>query len=164
MKSFPMQIEIASRVPICTLDAALDFEDKLNSKEFADETKIYLQQIKGANASVDEVMRKIFTDNVLFEFNFDGRKQKRALNKLKLVNEVLFDVFVMEGRPGFERALRRVVNLSHNRYRQNKLSLNKRSEQQQPKQVQFLNNVWMQWKNKKKIKITCICFILYGVG
>ncbi|XP_049305591.1 uncharacterized protein LOC125776587 [Bactrocera dorsalis] len=86
----PMQIEIASRLPICTLDAALDFEDKLNSKEFADETKIHLQQIKGANASVDEVMRKIFTDNVLFEFSFDGRKQKRALNKLKLVNEVLF--------------------------------------------------------------------------
>ncbi|XP_049308653.1 uncharacterized protein LOC125777610 [Bactrocera dorsalis] len=133
MKSFPMQIEIASRLPICTLDAALDFDDKLNSKEFADESKIYLQQIKGANASVDEVMRKIFTDNVLFEFNFDGRKQKRALNKLKLVNEVLFDVFVMEGRPGFERALRRVVDLSHNRYRQNKLSLNKGTEQQQPK-------------------------------
>ncbi|XP_050318967.1 uncharacterized protein LOC126752300 [Bactrocera neohumeralis] len=35
----PMQIEIASRLPICTLDAALDFEDKLNSKEFADETR-----------------------------------------------------------------------------------------------------------------------------
>ncbi|XP_036341145.1 uncharacterized protein LOC118750538 [Rhagoletis pomonella] len=117
----PIDVEIATTLPISTIDAAFDIEEKLTSGEYAEAMRTYLFKLKGANSSVDDVLRKILTEELLILFNFDGRDNKNALTKLKLVNEILFDVFQSEGRPTYEKILRKCVELSHNRWRQKKL-------------------------------------------
>ncbi|XP_036345207.1 uncharacterized protein LOC118754437, partial [Rhagoletis pomonella] len=83
-----MQIEIAATLPLASIAAAKDVEEKLEKQEYFESMKIYLFQMKGSNETVDDVFRRVMTDELAFLFNFDGRKEKRALTKLKLINQV----------------------------------------------------------------------------
>ncbi|XP_017467478.1 PREDICTED: uncharacterized protein LOC108359912 [Rhagoletis zephyria] len=88
------QIEIAASLPMVSVDAAYEVEEKLKAKEYAEAMKIYLYQIKGTSGTVDDVLRKLMADELLILFNLDGRKNKKALIKLVLVNELLFGMLI----------------------------------------------------------------------
>ncbi|XP_067648245.1 uncharacterized protein [Eurosta solidaginis] len=121
-----LQIEIAAALPLVSIDAAIDVEEKLERQEYFESMKDYLVQIKGSIGTVDEVFRRVITDDLAFLFNLDGRKENRGLTQLKLFNQVLYEVFATEGRNKFEKALRKSIELSHNRYHQKKFLLSKK--------------------------------------
>ncbi|XP_017475905.1 PREDICTED: uncharacterized protein LOC108366117 [Rhagoletis zephyria] len=116
-----LQVEIAATLPISSIDAAHDVEENLKNAKYVEAMKIYLFKLKGTKGSVDAVFKKLLTDDLLIVFNYDGRKNKKALNKLTLINDLLFEVFKSEGRLNFEKNLRKSVELSHNRFRQRKV-------------------------------------------
>lgn len=76
--------------------------------------------MKGGKGTVDDVFRRLMKDELVILFNFDGRKQKRALVEIALINRVLSDVFAAEGRIPFEKQLKKSVELSHNRFKHHK--------------------------------------------
>ncbi|XP_067632101.1 uncharacterized protein [Eurosta solidaginis] len=120
-----LQIEISASFPMASIDAIKDFEEKLEQKEYVNAMALYLNQLKGSNGTLDKVFRKVMTDDLIFAFNYDGRNTKRALSKLKLINHVLYGVFSEEGRDQFEKAIRKSVDMSHNRMHQKKFQKNK---------------------------------------
>ncbi|XP_017489287.1 PREDICTED: uncharacterized protein LOC108377531 isoform X2 [Rhagoletis zephyria] len=113
-------VEVASVLPLFTIDAAMEVEEKLNEHEYATAMKTHIHTLKGASGDVDPVMRKLFADELLYFYNWDGRKEKKALSNLNLVNQILFDVFVTKGRLQFEKEVKKAVELSHNRFKHKK--------------------------------------------
>ncbi|XP_017489286.1 PREDICTED: uncharacterized protein LOC108377531 isoform X1 [Rhagoletis zephyria] len=131
-------VEVASVLPLFTIDAAMEVEEKLNEHEYATamviftfktwsklityflKQKTHIHTLKGASGDVDPVMRKLFADELLYFYNWDGRKEKKALSNLNLVNQILFDVFVTKGRLQFEKEVKKAVELSHNRFKHKK--------------------------------------------
>ncbi|XP_067625426.1 uncharacterized protein [Eurosta solidaginis] len=119
--------ELSIVMPLTSLDSVYDIEKKLDSDDYQESMKSYIFMLKGALSDIIGVMRKLFSDNVLFNFNWDGVQGKRSLSKLKLVNSVFFDVFKLQGRINFEDSMRRCLTLSHNRHKQRRYLINKSS-------------------------------------
>ncbi|XP_067615459.1 uncharacterized protein [Eurosta solidaginis] len=119
--------ELSIVMPLTSLDSVYDIEKKLDSDDYQESMKSYIFMLKGALSDIIGVMRKLFSDNVLFNFNWDGVQGKRSLSKLKLVNSVVFDVFKLQGRINFEDSMRRCLTLSHNRHKQRRYLINKSS-------------------------------------
>ncbi|XP_067633235.1 uncharacterized protein [Eurosta solidaginis] len=119
--------ELSIVMPLTSLDSVYDIEKKLDSDDYQESMKSYIFMLKDASSDIIGVMRKLFSDNVLFNFNWDGVHGKRSLSKLKLVNSVLFDVFKLQGRIDFEDSMRRCLTLSHNRHKQRRYLSNKSS-------------------------------------
>ncbi|XP_067642606.1 uncharacterized protein [Eurosta solidaginis] len=119
--------ELSIVMPLTSLDSVYDIEKKLDSNDYQESVKSYICMLKGASSDIIGVMRKIFSDNVLFNFNWDGVQGKRSLSKLKLVNSILFDVFKLQDLVEFEDTMRRCLTLSHNRHKQRRYKTNKSS-------------------------------------
>ncbi|XP_067622745.1 uncharacterized protein [Eurosta solidaginis] len=119
--------ELSIVMPLTSLDSVYDIEKKLDSDYYQEAMKSYIFMLKDASSDIIGVMRKLFSDNVLFNFNWDGVHGKRSLSKLKLVNSVLFDVFKLQGRIDFEDSMRRCLTLSHNWHKQRRYLSNKSS-------------------------------------
>ncbi|XP_067614559.1 uncharacterized protein [Eurosta solidaginis] len=119
--------ELSIVMPLTSLDSVYDIEKKLDSDDYQESMKSYIFMLKDASSDIIGVMRKLFSDNVLFNFNWDGVHGKRSLSTLKLVNSVLFDVFKLQGRIDFEDSVRRCLTLSHNRHKQRRYLSNKSS-------------------------------------
>ncbi|XP_067637519.1 trans-1,2-dihydrobenzene-1,2-diol dehydrogenase-like isoform X2 [Eurosta solidaginis] len=119
--------ELSIVMPLTSLDSVYDIEKKLDSDDYQESMKSYIFMLKDASSDIIGVMRKLFSDNVLFNFNWDGVHGKRSLSKLKLVNSVLFDVFKLQGRIDFEDSMRRCLTLSHNRHKQRRYLSNNSS-------------------------------------
>ncbi|XP_017467925.1 PREDICTED: uncharacterized protein LOC108360225 [Rhagoletis zephyria] len=54
-----IHVEIAATLPLNSIDAAKDLEERLQSKEFAEAIKTYLLRLKGMTGSIDDVFQKI---------------------------------------------------------------------------------------------------------
>ncbi|XP_067635216.1 uncharacterized protein [Eurosta solidaginis] len=119
--------ELSIVMPLTSLDSVYDIEKKLDSDDYQESMKSYIFMLKDASSDIIGVMRKLFSDNVLFNFHWDGVHGKRSLSKLKLVNSVLFDVFKLQCRIAFEDSMRRCLTLSHNRHKQRRYLTNKSS-------------------------------------
>ncbi|XP_036339741.1 uncharacterized protein LOC118749058 [Rhagoletis pomonella] len=113
-----MHTEFASLMPFTTIESIFDMEEKLKAAEYEEAMKTYLFTLKGTSGDIGPVMKKVFCDEVIYKFNWDGRCGKKALRKLKLVHDVLFDTFIIKGRIDFEREIKKFVEQSHNRFKQ----------------------------------------------
>ncbi|XP_067638250.1 uncharacterized protein [Eurosta solidaginis] len=112
--------ELSIVMPLTSLDSVYDID-------YQESMKSYIFTLKGASSHIIGVIRKLFCDNVLFYFNWDGVHGKLSLSKLKLVNSVLFDIFKLQGRIEFEDTMRRYLTLSHNRHKQRRYLTSKSS-------------------------------------
>ncbi|XP_067631342.1 uncharacterized protein [Eurosta solidaginis] len=119
--------ELSAVMPLTSLASVYDIEKKLDSDDYQESMKSYIFMLKGASSDITGVMRQLFSDKVLFYFNWDGVHGKRPLSKLKFVNSVLFDVFKLQGRIEFEDTMRKCLMLSHNRHKQRQYRKNKSS-------------------------------------
>ncbi|XP_049306189.1 uncharacterized protein LOC125776697 isoform X2 [Bactrocera dorsalis] len=106
-----MQTEVASTLPITTIAAALEMDEKLKCEEFATAT------------------RHIYIDEFLFLCNWDGRGGKQPLSKFLLASNILYDSFVTCGLANFEKQIRKSIEMSHHRYKQKKYRKRKAVEE-----------------------------------
>ncbi|XP_039969235.1 uncharacterized protein LOC120781177 [Bactrocera tryoni] len=94
-------------------------EDKLSQKECTDAMMRLISKSKGAKGSVDGILRGMFLDDVMNHYNLEGRKEKESLLKLKCVG-LIFDIFPNKVKNTICGELRKLVALSHNRFKQKK--------------------------------------------
>ncbi|XP_039964248.1 uncharacterized protein LOC120777164 [Bactrocera tryoni] len=78
--------ELAVLMPMQTLDAFFDLEEKILEKNYEDAVITYLFTLKGTSGDIGEVMKRVFGDEVLSLFNWDGRCGKKSLSELKIVS------------------------------------------------------------------------------
>ncbi|XP_050340084.1 uncharacterized protein LOC126766232 [Bactrocera neohumeralis] len=109
-------------MPMQTLDAVFDLEEKILEKNYEDAVITYLFTLKGTSGDIGEVMKRVFGDEVLSLFNWDGRCGKKSLSELKIVSVALFEIFKLHGRIDFEKEVRKSVEQSHNRQKQKRYS------------------------------------------
>ncbi|XP_036347277.1 uncharacterized protein LOC118756629 isoform X2 [Rhagoletis pomonella] len=81
--------EVASMLPLETLTAVREIEEKLQLPDFAQSMTAYLYKMKGTSEDVSNVTRKVFTHDLLEKYNWDGRWEKKSLAELTLVNTTL---------------------------------------------------------------------------
>ncbi|XP_017487812.1 PREDICTED: uncharacterized protein LOC108376141 [Rhagoletis zephyria] len=94
---------IASVMPFSSTTAVIDMEQKLDTKEYAQSMTTYLLKVKRVSNDVGSVIKKIFSDETLYHFNWD-------------IN--LRDVFKQKRNLEFERGVRKAVGMSHHRLKQ----------------------------------------------
>ncbi|XP_067621619.1 uncharacterized protein [Eurosta solidaginis] len=68
--------ELSIVMPLTSLDSVYDIEKKLDSDDYQESMKSYIFMLKGASSHIIGVMTKLFSDNVLFNFNWDGVQGK----------------------------------------------------------------------------------------
>ncbi|XP_049306262.1 uncharacterized protein LOC125776750 [Bactrocera dorsalis] len=126
-----MQTEVASTLPITTIAAALEMDEKLKCEEFATATsnKQFILKTKGNSDNLHDVLRHIYTDEFLFLCNWDGRGEKQPLSKFLLASNILYDSFVTCGLGNFEKQIRKSIEMSHHRYKQKKYMKRKAVEE-----------------------------------
>ncbi|XP_036346127.1 uncharacterized protein LOC118755396, partial [Rhagoletis pomonella] len=81
--------EVTSMLPLATTTGVLNVEERLQVQEFAQAMTSYLNKMKGTSEDVGPVIRGIFTDDLLHNYNWDGTWEKQALNKLNFINNIL---------------------------------------------------------------------------
>ncbi|XP_036322575.1 uncharacterized protein LOC118736636 [Rhagoletis pomonella] len=108
--------EIASMLP-CSAYTPIEV---LKAKEYVKAMTTYLYKVKGVSDDVGGVFKKLFTDESLAEFNWEGRWEKKALRELTLFEHVLRDVFNKMTSKEFEHAVKKQVERSHHRLHQKK--------------------------------------------
>lgn len=109
--------EVASKFPLVTMDALLEVEENLNIKQYNKSMVTFIHKLKDICNSVDGVLRRIFTDTLMQNFNWDGRWGKKALNTLKIINQIVFGTFQSDAKT-FELNVKKYVELSRNRVKQ----------------------------------------------
>ncbi|XP_054084157.1 uncharacterized protein LOC128920552 [Zeugodacus cucurbitae] len=112
------QTEIASTLPLNTLASALEMDEKLKCDEFAAATKQFDLRLKGTSDSVHDVLRSLYTDELVYLCNWDGRGGKQPLSKFLLVSNILYDSFITYGLATFEKQVRKAFGISHHRHKQ----------------------------------------------
>ncbi|XP_067613499.1 uncharacterized protein [Eurosta solidaginis] len=139
--------DLAVMLPMKSIDALFDFEEKILEKNFEDAVITYFFSLKGSSGELGSVMKHIFTDELLDLFNWAGGGGKKALSALKVVNVALFgnaytylwqgdiyfkscfaEIFKLQGRIKFEDDLRKYVIQSHNRCKQRRYLQKKNSK------------------------------------
>ncbi|XP_050339138.1 uncharacterized protein LOC126765574 [Bactrocera neohumeralis] len=94
------QTEIASTLPLITLAAALEMEEKLKCEEFATATKQFVLRMKGSSDS-------------------------DSVHLLFLLSNILYDSFITCGLANFEQQMRKSIEMSHHRFKQKKYRMRK---------------------------------------
>ncbi|XP_049316727.1 uncharacterized protein LOC125779418 isoform X2 [Bactrocera dorsalis] len=77
-------VELASELPMSSEEHVRFVEDKLSQKESTDAMMRLILKSKGAKDSVDGVLRGMFSDDLMYHYNLEGRKEKESLLKLNI--------------------------------------------------------------------------------
>ncbi|XP_054744215.1 uncharacterized protein LOC129248611 isoform X2 [Anastrepha obliqua] len=106
--------EISSLFPIATLEKVQEVEENLKDTDYAERVSGHLSIIKKIKGEVGTVLRCIFKDELIENFNFDGLKGRHALNNLRLVSNCLY-IFPGINRLEFTKKVRQYIFMSHRR-------------------------------------------------
>ncbi|XP_067647553.1 uncharacterized protein [Eurosta solidaginis] len=109
--------KIASLFPISSQTTVSEIEKKLKDPEFAEKVAEHIKGMKLHKGEVDKVLRCMFADKLMYEYNYDGRIGKRSLSSLNLVSTFLHNAFPEVTDEEFLIYLRRYVFMSHNRHK-----------------------------------------------
>ncbi|XP_046807727.1 uncharacterized protein LOC124420069, partial [Lucilia cuprina] len=112
--------EVASMLPLKSVEAVGEVEQKIESPEFCQAMITYFHKLKGTSEDVSCVIRAVLTDDLLEKYNWEGRWGKQALAKLSLFQKVLQVVFNLQGSLDFEKSIKKAVEKSHHRQKQKK--------------------------------------------
>ncbi|XP_036328997.1 uncharacterized protein LOC118741209 isoform X2 [Rhagoletis pomonella] len=117
-KSDPLA-EVVTMLPLTTIKSADEFEEKLSNKECLQSMRLYLVKLKNLNG-FDYAIRKIYTDDFLCFFNWDGLHGRLPLKGYRQISDMLFDVFNFSDKKSFETAMKKFIARSRNRINQKK--------------------------------------------
>ncbi|XP_050321140.1 uncharacterized protein LOC126753609 isoform X7 [Bactrocera neohumeralis] len=109
------QLLLQSLLPMSSEETVLKVEEYLADKAHADAMTAIILDLKSTKGSIEMVLRTLFTDELMWLYNCDGKAGKRALTKLKTVDLTLAAFASMDINK--TKVIRRYVNLSHNRYK-----------------------------------------------
>ncbi|XP_053958628.1 uncharacterized protein LOC128863479 isoform X2 [Anastrepha ludens] len=112
-----IQTEISLTLPLQTVAAAKEFETKLLQQQYLEAMKSFLLKIKGPETTVDDLLRQIYSDEMLWLCNWDGRGNKEALSQYSIVSDILYDMFQLCAQT-YEKNIRKSIELSHHRLKQ----------------------------------------------
>ncbi|XP_036324155.1 uncharacterized protein LOC118737627 isoform X2 [Rhagoletis pomonella] len=113
--------ELSIRLPFDSHASISRMEEQIEKyPEYAKALTATFEKLRGFSEDVFTVMRNIFSDDVLWDYNWNGSWRKKAFRKLKVLN-ILRDVFKMQPYHSFELSLKRSFNAS----RKSTLSKNK---------------------------------------
>ncbi|XP_017479244.1 PREDICTED: uncharacterized protein LOC108368801 [Rhagoletis zephyria] len=89
--------EISSLLHLNSKETSIQMEAKISNAEYRQALSTYIYKLKGPSGCLNDVIRKLFTDEFLQHYNWDGRWERESLAQMKLVDEILFGVFKSEG-------------------------------------------------------------------
>nr|XP_036233019.1 uncharacterized protein LOC106615964 isoform X2 [Bactrocera oleae] len=112
--------EICKLFPIQTQSQLIEIEENIMDTNYADEICEYFQRLKGNDGNVDNVLRKVFTDDLIADYNFAGLQGKHCLRDLHLISDCLFNAFCEITSMQFLKEVRKYVFKSHNRTKNNR--------------------------------------------
>ncbi|XP_067638636.1 uncharacterized protein [Eurosta solidaginis] len=112
--------EVASALPLQNVLEVLRVEERLKVEEYAVAMKAHMFKIKGISEDIPRVVKEIFSDTWMEEYNWAGAAGKKSLQKLSLFETFLSDVFIHQGHASYEKGMRKAVELSHYRMAQRK--------------------------------------------
>ncbi|XP_054081804.1 uncharacterized protein LOC105221568 isoform X2 [Zeugodacus cucurbitae] len=107
--------EISKMFPIQSQDQLLEIEQNIMDTDCADEIYEYLNRLKGKNGNIDYVLRKIFSDDLIANYNLEGLQGKHCFRDLNLISDCLFKAFSEITNMEFMKEVRRYVTMSHYR-------------------------------------------------
>ncbi|XP_018802712.1 PREDICTED: uncharacterized protein LOC108977472 [Bactrocera latifrons] len=119
-------LDFSTIIPLTSPEQLLIVETQLKEKAAFDAMRRLLLKTKCFKGSVDGVLRSLFSDRLMVHYNLEGRKGKLALLKLKCI-DVIFDLFPEYPKEQLFLAIRQSVASSHNRNKQQKHKLKKKS-------------------------------------
>ncbi|XP_067643973.1 uncharacterized protein [Eurosta solidaginis] len=111
--------EVASALPLQNVLEVLRVEERLKVEEYA-VAMAHMFKIKGISEDIPRVVKEIFCDTLMEEYNWAGAAGKKSLQKLSLFETFLRDVFIHQGHASYEKGMRKAVELSHHRMAQRK--------------------------------------------
>ncbi|XP_067630074.1 uncharacterized protein [Eurosta solidaginis] len=111
--------EVASALPLQNVLEVLRVEERLKVEEYA-VAMAHMFKIKGISEDIPRVVKEIFSDTLMEEYNWAGAAGKKSLQKLSLFETFLRDVFIHQGHASYEKGMRKAVELSHHRMAQRK--------------------------------------------
>ncbi|XP_020714403.1 uncharacterized protein LOC105664864, partial [Ceratitis capitata] len=114
--------EISSKLPITSEAQLQGVETQLKTKSYTEAMFGLLVKTKSRKGSVDGVLRFLFGDQLMSDYNLEGRRGKKTLLKLKCLG-IVFDVFAERTKENLFLDIRNYISLSHNRYKQYKHKL-----------------------------------------
>ncbi|XP_053954693.1 uncharacterized protein LOC128860920 isoform X2 [Anastrepha ludens] len=113
----PEYIKIQSMLPITSQDAINTLEELLNTKSYSEAMLNILLKLRGAKGCIKGVMKRVYSDCLMFHYNFEGKANKSALLGLKSL-ELIFDTFNSTPKSEVIAEIRKAVLMSHNRHKQ----------------------------------------------
>ncbi|XP_067638158.1 uncharacterized protein [Eurosta solidaginis] len=111
--------EVASALPLQNVLEVLRVEERLKVEEYA-VAMAHMFKIKGISEDIPRVVKEIFSDTLMEEYNWAGAAGKKSLQKLSLFETFLRDVFIHQGHALYKKGMRKAVELSHHRMAQRK--------------------------------------------
>ncbi|XP_049308103.1 uncharacterized protein LOC125777382 [Bactrocera dorsalis] len=82
---------------------------------YSDAIAAFILNLKSTKDSIEKVMQSLFSDELVWLYNYDGKAGKKALNKLEIADITLAAFASMHDKKNL--AARHFVSLSHNRYK-----------------------------------------------
>ncbi|XP_050330024.1 uncharacterized protein LOC126759332, partial [Bactrocera neohumeralis] len=79
-------VELTSKLPMSSEEHVRFVEDKLSQKESTDAMMRLILKSKGAKGNVDGVLRGMFSNDLMYHYTLEGRKEKGSLLKLKYIS------------------------------------------------------------------------------
>ncbi|XP_054086898.1 uncharacterized protein LOC128921910 isoform X2 [Zeugodacus cucurbitae] len=112
------KVEKKTRFPVCDVMQLAEIEDDV-SKNKATKSVYQVSIIKNIIGSlgVTNGMKKILSDSVMVQLNYDGLQDKVAFKKFECLNNAIYAMQV-EGftKENYERELKRAFKMGKNRY------------------------------------------------
>lgn len=81
---------LSTLFPLQAQDQLTEIGLNIVDTDYADEICAYLHMLKGSNGNVDNVLCKVFTDDLIAKYNFDGLQGRHCLRHLHLISDCLF--------------------------------------------------------------------------
>ncbi|XP_039968923.1 uncharacterized protein LOC120780730 [Bactrocera tryoni] len=109
------QTLLQSLFPMSSEETLLKVEEHLTLQAYSDAITAIILNIKFTKDSIEKVMQSLFSDELVWLYNYEGKAGKKALNKLRIVDIILAAFVNVQDKKIL--AVRRFVSLSHNRYK-----------------------------------------------
>ncbi|XP_036324191.1 uncharacterized protein LOC118737640 isoform X2 [Rhagoletis pomonella] len=139
---------VRSWFPISSIEEALRVERKLRSHDYAQDVIAYLKGMKGYG--VGDVLRFIFKDDLVEQYNLDGRHGKLSLNKFDSILKCVQTIFSNLPSNEFLRMVRKYVEMCHNRNKQKRRKLRRTQDfTGEAKQIEFRDEITVHDESAK---------------
>ncbi|XP_039968390.1 uncharacterized protein LOC120780181 isoform X2 [Bactrocera tryoni] len=83
------QTLLQSLFPMWSEETLLKVEEHLTLQAYSDAMTAIILNIKSTKDSIEKVMQSLFSDELVWLYNYEGKAGKKALNKLRIVDIIL---------------------------------------------------------------------------